>query len=185
MIRLLRGSTLGLRSLSASAARLQTLPLTPEMKSQKTWSAASGQANSSITMKVVDMTRNIEDSTKESLNIDRKFVKPIHHNAQYDPFDFTQDKIEREILSRRTDRNPERAYNGKTDVFEELGIDPLDLYMMPNVLNRFLSVTGQILGREQTGCTARNQKKLAIAIERARAAGIISPLRKRGPKRIM
>lgn len=169
----------GIRWLSFSAKRSnKVLPLTPEMKAQKAWSAGVGEGDESITKKLVGMTKNLQDADKNSMSIDKSFQRKFNFGSTYDPFDFSQNKVERENSLRRVFRQPEKSYTGKTDIFMELGIDPLDLYTMPELLSRFVTSTGQIMPRERTGCTGANQKKLAIAIKRARAAGLLSCVQK-------
>jgi ribosomal protein S18 len=57
------------------------------------------------------------------------------------------------------------------DPFEVLGLDPLHEYKNFRLLTHFVSDMGKILPREQTGVSAKNQRKLAKAIKRARAMG--------------
>ncbi|KAG2181679.1 hypothetical protein INT44_008494 [Umbelopsis vinacea] len=60
------------------------------------------------------------------------------------------------------------------DPFDALGLDPLKEYKNFNLLSNFVSDIGKILPRTQTGITAKNQRKLAKAIKRARAMGLMS-----------
>ncbi|KAG1112114.1 hypothetical protein G6F42_014833 [Rhizopus arrhizus] len=60
------------------------------------------------------------------------------------------------------------------DPFEVLGLDPLHEYKNFRLLTHFVSDMGKILPREQTGVSAKNQRKLAKAIKRARAMGLMS-----------
>lgn len=69
-----------------------------------------------------------------------------------------------------------RQRRGKTatpteDPFDVLGLDPLHEYKNFRLLTHFVSDMGKILPREQTGVSAKNQRKLAKAIKRARAMG--------------
>lgn len=57
------------------------------------------------------------------------------------------------------------------DPFDVLGLDPLKEYKNYRLLTHFVSDMGKILPREQTGVSAKNQRKLAKAIKRARAMG--------------
>lgn len=92
-----------------------------------------------------------------------------------------------------------RARRGKSttpsqDPFDVLGLDPLHEYKNYKLLSKFVSDMGKILPREQTGniyiyimiycyyeltavtigLTAKNQRKLAKAVKRARAMGLMS-----------
>lgn len=163
-----RGLTVG-RVLSKSKA----LPSTPEMKSREAWTESTND-DSFITKTVVGMARNIQETSKPPVLISRSFQKNFDFGATYDPFDFTADKVA--IENKRRSKKTPGLLNydkGAHDPFVKAGINPLDLYMMPEVLSRFVSLSGQILPREKTRCNPQNQKKLSIAIKRARMLGIM------------
>lgn len=166
----------------------EALPSTPEMKSLETWSESS-KADSSITKTVVGMARNIQETSRPPLEIDKKFAKRFDFGSVYDPFDFTLDKRHIENKMRDLKKPSILNYdNGAHDPFVRAGISPLDLYMMPEVLSRFVSPVGHIYPREKTRCNPTNQKKLSIAIKRARSLGLLSPQHKHNrftPFRIM
>ncbi|RCH81691.1 28S ribosomal protein S18c, mitochondrial, partial [Rhizopus stolonifer] len=94
----------------------------------------------------------------------------IHQEGDlYHPQDLN-DNLYRESL---------RARRGKSttpsqDPFDVLGLDPLHEYKNYKLLSKFVSDMGKILPREQTGLTAKNQRKLAKAVKRARAMGLMS-----------
>lgn len=46
-------------------------------------------------------------------------------------------------------------------------------YKEVEVLKKFVSDRGKIMPRSRTGLTARNQKRLAIAVKRARYLGLL------------
>lgn len=48
------------------------------------------------------------------------------------------------------------------------------LYTEPDIIGKFLSERGRIIGRDRTGVCPKHQKKLAIAIKRARHLALIS-----------
>jgi small subunit ribosomal protein S18 len=64
------------------------------------------------------------------------------------------------------------------DAFHQLGLDPLVECQNPHLLASFMSEMGKVFGREKTGLTTRNQRRLAKAIRRAKRMGII-PLHSR------
>ncbi len=49
---------------------------------------------------------------------------------------------------------------------------PLD-YKDIEFLSKFVSPTGKIVGRKRTGFSGQNQRKLALAIKRARVLGLM------------
>lgn len=59
------------------------------------------------------------------------------------------------------------------DVFYQLGLDPLSECQNPALLAGFLSEMGKIYGREVTGLTTKNQRRLGKAIRRAKMMGVI------------
>ncbi|KAF5363726.1 hypothetical protein D9756_000740 [Leucocoprinus leucothites] len=71
--------------------------------------------------------------------------------------------------------SPVTRYN---DVFRQLDLDPLDFSLNPGVLSAFTSEMGKIYGRNVTGLTARNQRRLGKAIRRARMVGVLPQLSK-------
>lgn len=165
----------------------KVLPSTLEMKSQA-WTSANSN-DSAITRKVVGMARNLQETSKPPITIAKNFSKTFVAGQTYDPFDFSINRLDMENKWEKHRRDTVKNYrNGDKDVFVRTGIDPLDLYSMPEILSRFVSATGQILPREVTGCTAKNQKRLAIAIKRARSVGLLSTTHRHArymPKRIL
>lgn len=167
-----RARILGSRSLAHSSIRASknVLPSSPEMKSERSWTNDSTSNSSSVVNQVVGIARTLQESSQPPVHIDPTYTKRFGVGETYDPFDFSNNKLD---IQKRERRN-ERAAGATTDPFEKAGIDPLDVYMMPELLSRFLSSTGQILPREITGCNNKNQKKLSMAIKRARTCGILS-----------
>ncbi|RLV94392.1 37S ribosomal protein RSM18 mitochondrial [Spathaspora sp. JA1] len=90
----------------------------------------------------------------------------FQHGQTYNPFHFSMDRLHMERSQRRIAEIE--------DPFERCGMNPRNLYMMPEVLSKFISETGQILPRSKTGCSAKNQKLLSNAIKTARAIGVLS-----------
>lgn len=171
----------GARSLHKSAQLMndndsKPLPSTPEMKSEKWQFGESIEQNpedKGIASKVISMTNLLQDQREPPLDIDDMFSKKFKPFDSYDPFDFSINQLD---IDNRLKKYPVNAKS--KDPFERSGINPLDLYTMPFILSRFLTSTGQILNRDITGCNSKNQKKLAIAIKRARACGLLSSVHK-------
>lgn len=166
------GALNGVRMMSYSRRAWQSvsggesaLPSTQEMKSTESWSTKGRPAN--MTNRVIEFARELQESAKEApIKIDNQFTNRFDAGSTYDPFDFGTAKLE---TRRKQARDVQRK-----DPFEAAGIDPLNLYTMPEILSKFLLPLGQILSRNYTGCNAANQKKLAIAIKRARSVGLLS-----------
>ena len=60
----------------------------------------------------------------------------------------------------------------KVDFIAANHIEYID-YEDTNLLDRFISERGKILPRRVTGTSAKNQRKLTIAIKRARIMGLL------------
>ena len=68
---------------------------------------------------------------------------------------------------------PSRGIVKRTDPFLALDINPLDEPFNPNLLTPFMTITGRIQPRKDTGLSRRNQRRLGKAIRRAQSMGII------------
>lgn len=145
------------------------LPSTADMK--QGWDIANEDSTSddTIVSKVFEMTNILNEEVEPPLDIDDAFTKRFRPFDNYDPFDFSMNQLDIDSRLRKYPKN-----KTSRDPFERSGINPLNLYTMPLILSKFLSSTGQILPREITKCNSKNQKKLAIAIKRARACGLLS-----------
>ena len=64
-----------------------------------------------------------------------------------------------------------RGFRRRGDYFKHSG-EPID-YKNSTLLRRFIADSGRIEARRKTGITAKNQRKLAIAIKRARFLGLL------------
>ena len=60
----------------------------------------------------------------------------------------------------------------KQDYFSANNIKYID-YKDTEILKKFLSPNAKVMGKRRTGVTAKNQRKLAIAIKRARFMGLL------------
>ena len=67
---------------------------------------------------------------------------------------------------------------GARDVFDMLGINPLHEYKNVSILNDFLTSTGRIKHRSETGLRPVNQRKIAKAIRRAVGMGLLPSVHK-------
>ncbi|CCE83190.1 Piso0_003762 [Millerozyma farinosa CBS 7064] len=173
--RLLTKGLKSVRSVSYTPRNLNKgLPSTPEMKSNGSWTGQDTRDKDSVINQVIGLARNFQENTQPPTQVDPSLTKRFSAGDTYDPFDFSSDKLD---IERRERRSAQRS-KGSTDPFDRAGIDPLDLYTMPEILSKFLTSTGQILPREITGCTGKNQRKLSIAIERSRHCGLLSSVHK-------
>ncbi|KAF9181029.1 hypothetical protein BGZ50_005759 [Haplosporangium sp. Z 11] len=64
------------------------------------------------------------------------------------------------------------------DELKILKLNPLVEYKNAALLSHYISPLGRLLSREQTGLSAKNQRRLSKAVRRARAMCIISPTAK-------
>lgn len=106
----------------------------------------------------------------EKANIAKQFQTDFEPGTTYDPFDFSMAKIhlEKKLLKNK---------------YEKPGLDkrklnPLNYYTNPRFLSNFISSTGKILHRDVTKLSHKNQKRVSVAIKRARAAGLLSSVHK-------
>jgi small subunit ribosomal protein S18 len=70
-----------------------------------------------------------------------------------------------------------RGFRRRGDYFKQTG-EPID-YKNSQLLRRFIGDSGRMESRRKTGITAKNQRKLAIAIKRARYLGLLPYLVRR------
>lgn len=69
-------------------------------------------------------------------------------------------------------RGGSRGGRRKVDYIAANHIDVID-YKDVDLLKRFISERGKILPRRVTGTNAKNQRKLTVAIKRARVMGLL------------
>ncbi|GAV98973.1 mitochondrial ribosomal protein s18 [Lentinula edodes] len=79
----------------------------------------------------------------------------------------------------RAQVGPSRREAQYKDPFYRLGVDPLKQAMNPAMLLPFISEMGKVYGRNVTGLTKKNQRRVGKAIRRAKMMGIIPILSKR------
>lgn len=74
---------------------------------------------------------------------------------------------------------PSRKEARAQDPFYQLGLDPLEFALNPDVLQAYVTDMGKILPRNRSKLTTKNQRRLGKAIRRARMMGIIPLFSKR------
>lgn len=107
-----------------------------------------------------------EDKARPISEAVQRYQKVHHEGDIYHPEDLNDTRYRESLRQRRGKPTPPTE-----DPFEVLGLDPLHEYKNFRLLTHFVSDMGKILPREQTGVSAKNQRKLAKAIKRARAMG--------------
>ncbi|ORZ13546.1 ribosomal protein S18 [Absidia repens] len=110
-----------------------------------------------------------KEKSKPVENVGQRYQKMHHAGDIYHPQDLNDARYQDQLRQRRGRPNPPTE-----DPFDVLGLDPLHEYKNYRLLSHFVSDMGKILPREKTGLTAKNQRKLAKAVKRARAMGIMS-----------
>lgn len=124
--------------------------------------AASASANFGVMTEKPQSTTAHKTDVKLIASVTRQFTP----GTLYDPFDFSMAKIRLERKQYRESQSM-RA-------FDEKKLNPLDFYLEPGFLSQYVSSTGRIVPREVTKLSVKNQKRLAKAIKRAVAAGLMS-----------
>ncbi|KAG1137857.1 hypothetical protein G6F64_010011 [Rhizopus arrhizus] len=120
------------------------------------------------TLSLLENTIN-KDKVKTNAEVAQRYQKIHQEGDLYHPQDLNDNRYRESLRASRG-----RSTGPKQDPFEVLGLDPLHEYKNYRLLSKFVSDMGKILPREQTGLTAKNQRKLAKAVKRARAMGLMS-----------
>lgn len=106
-----------------------------------------------------------------SRKIDPRLTKKFQRGSIYDPFDFSLARI-------HLDKKFGSSTRSMNDMFNKLGVNPLDLYTNPEVLSQFVSSTGKLLHRDVTGLSAKNQRRVSKAVRKCQAIGLMSKTHK-------
>ncbi|CAO3594635.1 unnamed protein product [Absidia cylindrospora] len=106
---------------------------------------------------------------KPVADLGQRYQKIHHAGDVYHPQDLNDARYQDQLRQRR--RQPNLPTE---DPFDVLDLDPLHEYKNYRLLSHFISDMGKILPREKTGLTAKNQRKLAKSVKRARAMGLMS-----------
>lgn len=121
-----------------------------------------------------NLSSKSDDAIKEGLSwvaesrqlppIAPELIPNLNHQVTYEPYDFS---LSKQRWARRQPRQ-------KHDRFSNSSVDPLSLWRYPDVLSEYITANGKILPSHMTGMSGHNHKRLAKAIRRARAAGLLS-----------
>ncbi|GAN05673.1 conserved hypothetical protein [Mucor ambiguus] len=130
-----------------------------------TSSAPSDKSIEKATLELLSDTVQ-KDKARPISEAVQRYQKVHHEGDIYHPEDLNDTRYRESLRQRRGKPTPPSE-----DPFEVLGLDPLHEYKNFRLLTHFVSDMGKILPREQTGVSAKNQRKLAKAIKRARAMG--------------
>lgn len=127
-------------------------------------------------------SKSAQDIPEEPpVHISPRFRKSFYVGEINSPFDYSMNRHTMEVKERQS--RPRFA----SDIFRQTKIDPRNLYLMPEVLSKFITSSGQIMSRDMTGLSSSNQRKLAAAIKTARSLGLLSTVHKYNdylPKRL-
>jgi len=107
--------------------------------------------------------------------------KPFAANSFVTPYDLTYKGHTKKDPPRMLAQYlaPSRKEARAQDPFYQLGLDPLDFVLNPDVLQAYVTDMGKILPRNRSKLTTKNQRRLGKAIRRARMMGIIPLFSKR------
>ncbi|KAJ3107548.1 28S ribosomal protein S18c, mitochondrial [Phlyctochytrium planicorne] len=104
----------------------------------------------------------VDPETVASIGGVKRNFKP---NQTYDPQELNQKFFE--------SFKKAKAMEMKVDVFKTLKIDPLSQFKNVSLLSHFVTDTGSIRPRRDTGLTIESQRRLSRAIKRAQAFGLM------------
>ncbi|KAK5946344.1 hypothetical protein PMZ80_000486 [Knufia obscura] len=109
-----------------------------------------------------------EERTEEARAMERNFTRDWKPGDVYAPHDLSA----AEARKWRVKRAP------TTDAFDVLSLNPLNLYKNFSVMSEYITEQGRIRPRSQTGLRPVNQRRLAKAIRRAQALGLMPTVHK-------
>lgn len=142
------------------------------LSSTRATSQESKKANSNVLFtglqSALEMNENIKINTIKANAILPNLVKEFQKGHTYDPFDFSIAKLNLEKKQAKLERA------NQIGIFDKKKLNPLNYYTNSRELSAFVSSTGRIQPRDVTNLTVKNQKRLAKAIKRARAVGLLS-----------
>ncbi|KAL0078838.1 ribosomal protein S18 [Phycomyces blakesleeanus] len=149
---------------------VRALPLTHR---SMTTAASNSQSKPERTIEKKTLAL-LEDSIKKEksrpvVEAVQRYQKIHRVGDTYHPEDLNDTRYQESLRQRRG-----RPVTPAVDPFDALGLDPLHEYKNFRLLSHFVSDMGKILPRTQTGVSAKNQRKLAHAVKRARAMGLMS-----------
>ncbi|ODQ50129.1 ribosomal protein S18 [Saitoella complicata NRRL Y-17804] len=112
--------------------------------------------------------QSTEDDPETPIRLSRNTIREFSYGQTYEPRDFSFEKAEEVRLDRRHKRGMV-----KRDRIEALGVNPEKEWKNPFLLNAFVTEMGRIRPASDTGISAKNQRRVARAIKRARAFGVM------------
>ncbi|KAF5100901.1 hypothetical protein DV451_002376 [Geotrichum candidum] len=148
----------------------------------KSWKVGSmnSAAKTQTLISMSKATRDIEARSLEN-EIDNSFVPKFTQGETYDPFDFSLTKLRIDQRNQYNNSNStsRRIYKGVGGrgfggASRFNGRDPLDFWRYPEVLTDFITTNGKIIPGHSLGNNGKTQRRVAKAIRRARAAGLLS-----------
>ncbi|ORE05136.1 ribosomal protein S18 [Rhizopus microsporus var. microsporus] len=155
------------RALS-TATKLTVSPVASIQVLSRTYTQKAGRSLEQETLSLLEDTIAKEKSRTTTESVQR--YQKIHQEGDlYHPQDLNDSRYRESLRARRG-----KSATPTQDPFEVLDLNPLHEYKNYKLLSQFVSDIGKILPREQTGLSAKNQRKLAKAIKRARAIGLMS-----------
>ncbi|AET39434.1 mitochondrial 37S ribosomal protein bS18m Ecym_4379 [Eremothecium cymbalariae DBVPG len=144
-----------------------------QLPSRRLFSRTNSCLNgSNIDFSIFEEPKKVNDATDiEVKKLDSSLLKKFPLGNVYNPFDFSMERLH---LDKKF------AKNGRwnSDIFDHMKANPLDFYTNPEFLSRFLTSTGRIQHRDVTGLSVKNQRRLAKAIKRCQAIGLMSKTHK-------
>ncbi|CAI2181855.1 2755_t:CDS:2 [Funneliformis geosporum] len=132
-------------------------------------SCSGGQDPHSKIMEILRESTAMSNQT-HAIESQVKYGKIFRYGELYAPYELNEDKYKGKRNTGRSTRKPPSV-----DIFNALKLNPLNYKLLSN----FVSDMGRILPRSITGLTAKNQRKLAKAIKRARSFGLIPSTHRR------
>lgn len=113
-----------------------------------------------------DSTSNLQEMNelKQAVVIDPSFYPRFDLGMTYDPFDFSMTKIKMDRQARFSQVNIP---------LDKSFVNLDDIWKNPQLLSDYVNSNGKILKGVVTGNSPKTQKKIAKAIRRARAAGLM------------
>lgn len=130
-------------------------------------SSNKGGLNLSLNLKDPITSRSNTDTTNNNTSSDNikvvepRFMKQFNTESIYDPFDFSLARIN---LDKKSQQSKKPLHK----------INPLDLYLCPEILSKYVSSTGKILHSDVTGLAPKDQRLISKAIRRCQAVGLMS-----------
>ncbi|KAI8324842.1 ribosomal protein S18 [Martensiomyces pterosporus] len=121
------------------------------------------QVNRIISMST---TPSPQSKTGDKAYENSSYSRVFFAKSAYHPRDLNENTAQRQLKQRA----PSQA---KMDPFVALDIDPTKEYKNSYLLSNFVTDMGKIRPRYKTGLSAKSQRKVAKAIKRARAFGLM------------